>query len=92
MKKSYDEKIVKNLKLTTKLTKKTFSNIVTNNKFDVVLFVVDTDYDDTSEHLSLFINKICQRFRSLGIKSVLFTIYDINEQGLFQYEEVTPII
>ncbi len=50
------------------------------------MFTVDTDYDTTSENLSKYINKICQRFKSLGIKSVLFTYYDINEQGLLNYE------
>ncbi len=84
--KSFDDKIVKYLKLATKLEKKNLDTIINNSKYDVVMFIIDTDYDTTSEHLSKYINKICLRFKSLGIKSVLFTYYDVNEQGLLNYE------
>ncbi len=84
--KSYDDKILKNLKLATKIEKKNFSKIVNNKKYDVIVFVVDTDYDRSSNLLSKYINKICERFKSLGIKSVLFSYYDINENGLFIHE------
>jgi hypothetical protein len=53
------------------------------------VFVVDTDYDKKSETLSKYVLKICERFKSLGIKSVLFTIYDLNESGVFIHEGVT---
>jgi hypothetical protein len=52
------------------------------------MFVVDTDYDDVSFELSKYISKVCERFKSLGIKSTLFTYYDINENGLFNFEGV----
>jgi hypothetical protein len=81
-----DDKIVKNLKLATKIEKKNIDKIINNSKYDVVMFTVDTDYDTSSEHLAKYINKICQRFKSLGVKSVLFTYYDLNEQGLLNYE------
>jgi hypothetical protein len=86
--KSYDDKIVKNLKLTTKIEKKNFEKVINNRKYDVVVFTVDTDYDTKSEALSKYINKICERFKALGIKSVLFSVYDVNENGLFNYEGV----
>ena len=86
--KSYDDKIVRNIKLATKIEKKNFDKIVNNKKYDVILFVVDSDYDRTSEIVSKYINKICERFKSLGIKSVLFTTYDTNENGLFIHQGV----
>ena len=89
--KSYDDKIVKSLKLATKIERKNFDKIVNNKKYDVVVFVVDTDYDKTSQNLSKYISKICERFKSLGIKSVLFTTYDINENGLFIHQNVNYI-
>ena len=88
---SYDDKIVRNLKLTTKIEKKNFNKIIANKKYDVVVFVVDTDYDKASEIMSKYINKICDRFKSLGIKSVLFSFYDLNENGLFIHENVNYI-
>jgi hypothetical protein len=87
--KSYDDKIVKNLKLATKLDKSSMDKIINNNKYDVVMYVVDTDYDQVSENLSKYINKLGQRFKTLGIKSVLFTYYDTNENGILNYEGVT---
>lgn len=81
--KSYDDKIVRNLKLVTKIEKKNFEKIANNKKYDVVVFVIDSDYDKVSENLSKYINKVSERFKSLGIKSVLLTYYDINENGLF---------
>jgi alcohol dehydrogenase YqhD (iron-dependent ADH family) len=78
---SYDEKIVKNLKLAAKIERKNFEKIIASKKYDVVMFVIDTDFDKESEHISKYINKVCERFKSLGIKSVLFTYYDMNENG-----------
>jgi hypothetical protein len=89
--KSYDDKIVRNLKLSTKIEKKNFDKIISNKKYDVVVFVVDTDYDRPSEILSKYINKICERFKSLGIKSVLFSHYDLNENGLFIHENINYV-
>ena len=84
--KSYDDKIVRNLKLATKIEAKNFIKVANNRKYDVVVFTVDTDYDKTSEILSKYIKKICERFRTLGIKTVLFSIFDVNENGLFNHE------
>lgn len=53
--------------------------------------MVDTDYDKTSENLSKYINKISERFKSLGIKSVLLSYYDINENGLFIHQGVNYV-
>lgn len=78
---SYDDKIVKNLKLATKIERKNFEKITSSKKYDVVMFVIDTDYDKESENISKYINKISERFKSLGIKSVLFSYYDVNENG-----------
>jgi hypothetical protein len=89
--KSYDDKIVRNLKLATKIEKKNFDKIISNKKYDVVVFVVDSDYDRTSETISKYINKICERFKSLGIKSVLFSYYDLNENGLFIHDNINYI-
>lgn len=85
---SYDDKIVRNLKHTTKLEKKNFEAIINNNKYDVVVFTVDTDYDHITEKISKYINKVCEKFKSFGIKTVLFTNYDINENGFLKYEGV----
>jgi hypothetical protein len=89
---SYDDKIVRNLKLATKIEKKNLDKIINNKKYDVITFVVDSDYDRTSLNMSKYVNKICERFKSLGIKSVLFTVYDTNENGLFvlQGKNYTP--
>ena len=78
---SFDEKIVKNLKLATKIERKNFEKIIANKKYDVVMFVIDTDYDKESENISKYINKVCERFKNLGIKSVLLAYYDVNENG-----------
>jgi len=78
---SYDEKIVRNLKLATKIEKSKFDKIIPNKKYDVIMFVIDTDYDKDSEHVAKYLNKMSERFKSLGIKSVLFTYYDVNESG-----------
>jgi len=85
---SFDEKIVKNLKLATKIERKNFEKIIANKKYDVVMFVIDTDYDKESEHISKYINKVCERFKTLGIKSILFTYYDVNENGPLYYSTV----
>lgn len=86
--KSYDHKIVKNLKLTTKIERSKVESVLKNKKYDIVLFVLDTDYDETSLKLSKYIHKISERFKTLGIKSVLFTYYDLNENGSYTYEGV----
>lgn len=78
---SFDEKIVKNLKSATKIEKKNIEKIVKNKKYDVVMFVIDTDYDKDSENIAKYVNKICEKFKNLGIKSVLFSYYDINANG-----------
>jgi hypothetical protein len=85
---SYDHKIVRNLKLATKIEKKNFEKILYNKKYDVIMFVIDTDYDKESEKISLYINKLCERFKNLGVKSVLFTFYDINENGPLYHNTV----
>ena len=85
---SFDDKIMRNLKHATKVERKNFEKIVNNKKYDVVVFVVDTDYDSISENVSKYVNKITERFKSLGIKSVLFATFDLNENGLFSYQGV----
>jgi hypothetical protein len=85
---SFDHKIVKNLKLATKIEKKNYEKILYNKKYDVIMFVIDTDYDKESEKISLYINKVCERFKNLGIKSVLFTYYDVNENGPLYHKTV----
>ena len=45
------------------------------------MFVIDTDYDKDSENIAKYVNKICEKFKNLGIKSVLFSYYDINANG-----------
>jgi hypothetical protein len=78
---------VKNLKLATKIEKKNVEKIINNKKYDVVVFVVNTDYDDVSLNLSKYINKVSERFKSLGVKSVLISYYDINENGLHVHQD-----
>lgn len=82
--KSFDDKIVANLKYTTKLEAATYNMVLNNNKFDFIVFVVDTDYDDRSEILSKYILKLSERMKALGIKTVQVATYDINEQGVNQ--------
>ena len=86
--KSYDDKIVKLLKYSTKLDKTNFKTIVNNKKFDVVLLIVDTDYDFYSEKIAKYFNRVTERFKTLGIKSVLFATYDINDNGPLTGERV----
>jgi hypothetical protein len=88
MSKSFDHKIVRNLKLATKIEKKNFEKILYNKKYDVVMFVIDTDYDNISEKIALYVNRLCERFKTLGVKSVLFTYYDINENGPLSHDNV----
>jgi tryptophan synthase alpha subunit len=45
------------------------------------MFVIDTDYDKDSEKIAVHINRLCERFKALGVKSLLFAYYDINENG-----------
>ena len=52
-----------------------------------VLFV-DTDYDYYSEKVAKYYNRAAERFKTLGIKSVLFASYDMNENGPLQNERV----
>lgn len=89
--KSFDDKIMKNLKSATKIEKKNFEKIIRNKKFDVVMFIIDTDYDKESENISKYIQKVTERFKSLGIKSVLFAYYDVNENGPLFYNAVKII-
>ncbi len=85
---SYDDKIVKNLKLLTKLEVNNLNPIIRKKNYDVLTFVVDTDYDKSSENISRYMNLIAQRFKLLGIKSVLLTYYDVNEnKGNFIHEK-----
>jgi hypothetical protein len=86
--KSYDDKIVRLLKLTTKIDKTSFKPIVNNRKYDVLVLIVDTDYDYYSEKVARYLNRVTERFKTLGIKSVLFSSYDINENGQLQNERV----
>lgn len=86
--KSYDDKIVRLLKLTTKIDKSSFKPIVNNKKYDVVVLIVDTDYDYYSEKVAKFFNRVTERFKTLGIKSVLFSSYDTNENGPLLNERV----
>lgn len=86
--KSYDHKIVRNLKAATKIEKRSIDKIINNKKYDITMFIVDTDYDEVSLQLSKYINKVTERFKTLGIKSVLLSYYDINENGQFNYEGV----
>lgn len=79
---SYDDKIVAKLKLSTKLKADNFVATLQNKKYDFLVFVVDTDYDDNSEVLAKFINKTCERLKALGIKSTLISTFDINENGI----------
>lgn len=52
------------------------------------MFVIDTDYDKESEKIAKYINRLCERFKTLGIKSVLFAYYDINENGPLYHKTV----
>ena len=52
------------------------------------MFVVDTDYDKESEKIAHYVNRICERFKTLGIKSVLFSYYDVNENGPLYHNTV----
>lgn len=79
--KSYDDKIVRLLKFSTKLEKSKFKPIINNKKYDVIVFIVDTDYDYFSEKVAKYYNRVIERFKALGINSLLFTSYDINEHG-----------
>ena len=56
------------------------------------MFVVDTDYDKDSEKIAVYINRLCERFKTLGVKSVLFTYYDINENGPLYHNTVKYFI
>jgi len=80
--KSFDDKIVANLKYTTKLEAQTFNAVLTSKKFDFIVFVVDTDYEDKSEVLSKFILKLSERLKALGIKTTHIATFDVNEQGV----------
>ena len=86
--KSFDDKIVKFVKQTTKLTKSNLDSILMNRKYDVVLLVLDTDYEHKSEHIAKYYEKVVERIKSLGFKSVLMTSYDINENGNLNFNNV----
>lgn len=76
------------LKLSTKIDKNSFKPIVNNKKYDVLVLIVDTDYDYYSEKVARYFNRVTERFKTLGIKTVLFSSYDINENGPLQNERV----
>lgn len=80
--KSFDDKIVANLKYTNKLELNTYKQILGSKKADFIVFVVDTDYDDKTQVLSSYILKLSERFKALGIKSVHIATFDVNEQGV----------
>lgn len=77
------------MKLATKTDKTNFKTIVNNKKYDVALIIVDTDYDYYSEKVAKFFNRANERFKTLGIKSVLFATYDLNENGPLENERIT---
>jgi hypothetical protein len=89
--KSFDDKIVKFIKHTTKLTKQDMDSIIMNRKYDVVLLVLDTDYEHKSEHVAKYYERVVERINSLGFKSALMTSYDINENGLLNFNNVSII-
>jgi len=89
--KSFDDKIVKYVSKTTKLTKTNFDGIVMNKKFDVVLLVLDTDYEHKSEFAAKYYEKVVERIKTLGFKLILMTSYDINENGLLNFNNVSII-
>lgn len=87
---SFDDKIVKNLRLATKLNMENMEKILASKKYDILLFVVDTDYDQKTESLARFINKLGERLKALGIKSLLISVFDVNENGSnARYKNVT---
>lgn len=80
---SSDSNITVNLKSTTKL-KPNNVNLILKNKnknFDIVVFVIDTDYDEKSLVYSKYIKKLCDRLKYLGIHSTLVATFDVNEHG-----------
>ena len=79
---------MRNLRLTTKVSKKELNEVINNKKYDVVLFIVDTDYDTYSENISKYYHRTIERFKSLGMRNVLFASYDINENGVLIGERV----
>ena len=82
---------MRNLKLSTKVNKKDLREVINNKKYDVVLFIVDSDYDTYSENISKYYHRTIERFKSLGIRNVLFASYDINENGILVGENVIKI-
>ncbi len=78
---------MRNLKTATKIDKNNYDKIVNNKKYDVVVFFIDTDYDNISLKISKFIYKISDKFKWFGNKSVLITYYDVNESGTLLYQE-----
>ncbi len=87
--KSFDDKIIANIKSTTKLFANNYTAALANKKYDFLVFVVDTDYDDKTEILSKYISKVCERLKVLGIKTTLVSTFDINENGInFKYEGI----
>ncbi len=71
----------------TKIDNSNFEKIVNNKKYDVVVFVIDTDFDDVSLNISKYIDTISEKFKSFGIKFVLFTYFDLNENGLLNLQD-----
>lgn len=90
--KSFDDKIVANLKSTTKIQISNYVQTLANKKYDFIVFVIDSDYDEKSEITSKYINKLCERLKALGIKSTLVATFDINENGIQNKFEGIPLI
>ena len=80
--KASSDKILKYVNKSTKATKKNIENIVKNAKFDVLLLVIDSDYDSVSEKFASYLEKVIERITGLGIKTVLPVNYDLNVEGL----------
>ncbi len=60
-----------------------------NRKFDVILFVLDSDYEHRSEHVAKYYERVHERIKTLGLtNSLLMTSYDINENGNHYFNSV----
>ncbi len=87
--KSFDEKIVKYVAQSTKLTKDNFEPIVMRKNYDVIVLVLDTDYEHRSEHIAKYYEKVMEKMKALGFKGLIMTSYDINENGLLNFKNVS---
>lgn len=77
-------KTLSNIKSAVHLTKSNYESIVNNPNYDVIAFIIDSDYDEQSLILSQYVNRLIEKFISFGIKSVIISVYDYsdNEQLL----------